>query len=171
MFGHESCKKICALTGLRTENLRNATNDSGYNSDECNRYFQPRIIPQQALQGRLDDFVGASNYALQSAYPKPQASGSPRYSKVSVLLIQWKEDDLGVSTELDKLYNVFSADYGYECEDIFEIPADGSQVALFTRLQSLIEQASRDPYSSYTTEVTQTIVVRSNLFGEGKLIN
>ena len=53
-------------------------------------------------------------------------------------------DDLGVSTELDKLYNVFSADYGYECEDIFEIPESGSQVALMTRLQSLIERASRD---------------------------
>lgn len=53
-------------------------------------------------------------------------------------------DDLGVSTELDKLYNVFSADYGYDCEDIFEIPEDGSRRALTDRLQSLIEQASRD---------------------------
>ena len=53
-------------------------------------------------------------------------------------------DDLGVSTELEKLFNVFSADYGYDCEDIFEIPEHGSQVALMTRLQRLIEQASRE---------------------------
>ena len=144
LFGRERGKQIGGLTGLQTEPLRNATADSGYNSDESNGYFQPHTIPQQALQDRLDDFVDASNYALQSAYPKPQASGPPRYSKVSVLLIQWKEDDLGVSTELDKLYNVFSADYGYDCEDIFKIPEGGSQVALMTRLQSLIEQASRD---------------------------
>ena len=88
--------------------------------------------------------MDASNYALQSAYPKPQATGAPCYSKVSVLLIQWKMDDLGVSTELEKLFNVFSADYGYDCEDIFEIPEHGSQVALMTRLQRLIEQASRE---------------------------
>ena len=63
---------------------------------------------------------------------------------MSVLLIQWKNDDLGVSTELEKLFNVFSTDYGYDCEEIFEIPEEGSQVALMTRLQSLIEKASRD---------------------------
>ena len=61
-----------------------------------------------------------------------------------MLLIQWKKDDLGVSIELEKLFNVFSIDYGYDCEEIFEISEDGSQVALMTRLQSLIEQASRD---------------------------
>ena len=46
--------------------------------------------------------------------------------------------------ELDKLYDVFSAEYGYDCEAIFEIPESDSQVALMTRLQRLIEQASRD---------------------------
>jgi hypothetical protein len=60
------------------------------------------------------------------------------------LLIQWEEDDLGVSTELDKLYDVFNADYGYDCEHIFEIPERNSQVALMTRLQQLIDNASRD---------------------------
>lgn len=144
LFCCESCKAIRELTGLQTEYSRNATDDSGYNSDESNEYLQPHTIPQQALVDRLDDFVDASNYALESAYPKPQATGPPRYSKVSVLLIQWKKDDLGVSTELEKLFNVFSADYGYDCEDIFEIHEEDSQVALTTRLQSLIKQASRD---------------------------
>ena len=144
LFGCEGCKKTCELTRLQTEHPRNATDHSGYNSDESNEYLQPHTIPHQALQDRLDDFVDASNYALESAYLKPQATGSPRYAKVSVLLIQWKEDDLGVSAELEKLFNVFSAEYGYDCEDIFEIPENGSQVALMTRLQRLIEQASRD---------------------------
>ena len=123
---------------------QNAADDSGYNSDESNGHLQQHTIPQQALQDRLDAFVDASNHALQSAYPKPQATGSPRYSKVSVLLIQWEKDDLGVSTELDKLYDVFKAEYGYDCEDIFEIPESDSQVALMTRLQRLIDNASRD---------------------------
>ena len=139
-----AAKQVFELIGLQTEHPQKTTDDSGYNSDESNEYFQPHTIPQQPLQDRLHNFVNASNYALQSAYPKPQATGPPRYSKVSVLLIQWKKDDLGVSTELEKLFNVFSADYGYDCEDIFEIPEKGSQVALMTRLQSLIEQASRD---------------------------
>ena len=128
----------------QTEHPQNAADDSGYNSDESNGHLQPHTIPQQALQDRLDAFVDASNHALQSAYPKPQATGSPRYSKVSVLLIQWEKDDLGVSTELDKLYDLFEADYGYDCEDIFEIPESDSQVALMTRLQRLIDNASRD---------------------------
>ena len=137
-------KQIWELTELQTENPRKAADDSGYNSEEGDGYLQPHTIPQQRLQDRLDAFVDASNYALQSAYPKPQATGSPRYSKVSVLLIQWEEDDLGVSIELAKLYEVFKADYGYDCEDIFEIPERDSQVALMTRLQRLIDNASRD---------------------------
>ena len=130
------------LTGLQRVNARKTADDSGYNSDESNE--QPHTIPEQAHQVRLDAFVNASNYALQSAYPKPQATGSPRYSKVSVLLIQWEKDDLGVSTELHKLHEVFEADYGYDCEVIFKIPESDSQVALMTRLQRLIDNASRD---------------------------
>ena len=144
LLGSESCKQIYELTVQQTEHPPNAADDSGYNSDESNGHLQPHTIPQQALQDRLDAFVDASNHALQSAYPKPQATGSPRYSKVSVLLIQWEKDDLGVSTELDKLYDVFKAEYGYDCEDIFEIPESDSQVALMTRLQRLIDNASRD---------------------------
>ena len=143
-FCSERCKQIYELTVLQAEHPRKATDDSGYNLDESNPYLQPHTIPEQPLQDRLHDFVDASNYALQSAYPKPQATGPPRYSKVLVLLIQWEKDDLGVSIELAKLYNVFRADYGYDCEDIFQIPEDDSQVALMTRLQRLIERASRD---------------------------
>ena len=144
MLALRACKYIYELIVPQTEHPQNDADDSGYNSDQSNGHLQPHTIPQQALQDRLDAFVDASNYALQSAYPKPQATGSPRYSKVSVLLIQWEEDDLGVSTELDKLYEVFKADYGYDCEDIFEIPESDSQVALMTRLQRLIDNALRD---------------------------
>lgn len=49
-----------------------------------------------------------------------------------------------MSIELDKLYEVFKADYGYDCEDVFEVPESDSQVALMTRLQRLIDNASRD---------------------------
>ena len=131
-------------SGLKTEHPQKAADDSGNNSDESSGHLQPHTIPQQALQDRLDAFVEASNYALQSAYPKPQATGSPRYSRVSVLLIQWKEDDLGVATELEKLYNVFKTEYGYDCGKVFKIPERNSQVALMTRLQQLIDNASRD---------------------------
>ena len=144
ILGAESCKQTWELTELQTEHIRKAADDSGYNSDESDGHLQPHTIPQPRLQDRLDAFVDASNYALKSAYPKPQATGSPRYSKVSVLLIQWEEDDLGVSTELDKLYKVFKVEYGYDCEDIFEIPESGSQVALTIRLQRLIDNASYD---------------------------
>lgn len=144
LFRPESCEQIYEMTVPQTEHTQNAADDSGYNSDESNGQLLPHTIPQQPLQDRLDAFVDASNHALQSAYPKPQATGSPRYLKVSVLLIRWEADDLGVSTELDKLHEVFKADYGYDCEDIFEIPESGSQVALMTRLQRLIDNASRD---------------------------
>ena len=75
LFGCKGCKKTLKLTGLQTEHPRNATDDSGYNSEESNVLFQPHTSPQPALQDRLGGFVDASNYALKSAYPQPQATG------------------------------------------------------------------------------------------------
>lgn len=95
-------------------------------------------------EDRLDAFVEAANRALLSAYPKPQDNSRPRYCKVSALLIQWEEDDLGVFTELEKLHDILEKVYGYECGKIFKIPEDDSETALFTRIQLFIKNAAPD---------------------------
>jgi hypothetical protein len=38
----------------------------------------------------------------------------PTYAAVYVLLVSWEDDDLGVVTEVEKLAEIFSSDYGFE---------------------------------------------------------
>jgi hypothetical protein len=59
-------------------------------------------------------------------------------------LIQWEEDDLGVFTEVEKLHDILEKVYGYECGEIFKIPEDNSETALFTQIQLFMKNAAPD---------------------------
>ena len=101
------------------------------------------VIPVPHHNAHFDDFVAAANVALESAYPKPQSGSAARYSKVSVLLIRWAEDDLGTLSELEKLERVFYDGYGYDTR-LFDIPEIDSQATLISTIFDFMKSAGRN---------------------------
>lgn len=93
----------------------------------------PPNIPLSEHEQSLHAFIEAANKALARAYPHPPAGSNQRYSQVSVLLLRWKRDDLGVISELRKLQEVFEKSYGYDTES-FDIPEDDPETALVCRV-------------------------------------
>lgn len=61
-----------------------------------------------------------------------------RYSKVQVLLLHWKSDDLFVLPELEDLEQCMREDYSFET-DIFAIPSENSHLELMLKVGSLIK--------------------------------
>lgn len=89
----------------------------------------------------LDALATTLNQALSAAFPRPSGS---RYSDVSVLLLSWENDDLGVATEISELDSVFRTVYRYRT-DQWRIPSIQPHIALLRRiLDSVIESASSD---------------------------
>ena len=101
------------------------------------------VIPVPKHNTRFDSFVAAANVALESAYPKPLTGSAPRYSRVSVLLIRWAQDDLGTLSELEKLERVFHDGYGYDTY-CYDIPEVDSQAKLTSTIFDFIKNAHRD---------------------------
>jgi hypothetical protein len=103
-----------------------------------NETVSPPNIPHAVHMQSLDPWVQAANHALSSAYPKPQRSTVPRYTRVTTLLIQCLEDDLNVRPELRGLQTVLRDVYNYLVLPIFEIPEQGSNASL----TAVIEETS-----------------------------
>ncbi|KAL2072072.1 hypothetical protein VTL71DRAFT_11415 [Oculimacula yallundae] len=66
-----------------------------------------------------------------------------RYSKVQVLLLKWKDDDLGVETELKDLGQVFGDLFHYGV-DMFDIPSEKPDKALKRRVFDFLENDGED---------------------------
>lgn len=104
----------------------------------------PGSLPSPAYLPNFGHFIQAANNALDQAYPKQQQLTAPRYTRVTVLLIQWLKDDLGVTPELERLGNVFRDMYGYDVRPIYRIPETGSDSALLTQIEQLTQDAAPD---------------------------
>ena len=59
------------------------------------------------------------NEAVQAAWPKRH---DIRYSQVHVLLLSWKDDDLGVAQEIETLRHVFRDMYNFQVQE-YQIPS------------------------------------------------
>jgi hypothetical protein len=108
------------------------------NGDAC----PPNIVPSHHEEN-LHAFVEAANKALEHAYPHPPAGANERYSQVSVLLLRWKQDDLGVISELRQLQAVFEDAYGFDTES-FDIPEEDPEKALASRVLDFRGTATQD---------------------------
>lgn len=108
------------------------------NGDAC----PPNIVPSHHEEN-LHAFVEAANKALEHAYPHPPAGANKRYSQVSVLLLRWKQDDLGVISELRQLQAVFEDAYGFYTES-FDIPEEDPEKALASRVLDFRGTATQD---------------------------
>jgi len=73
--------------------------------------------------------------AVQAAWPKQDAS---RYSKVSVLLLSWVTDDLGVASEVQRLQHVFEDMYKFQVET-YQIPDEKPDRALKGRILEFLK--------------------------------
>src|ERR1700722_8015572 len=51
--------------------------------------LRPGSLPSPTYLPNFDDFIQAANNALDHAYPKQQQLAVPRYTRVTVMLIQW----------------------------------------------------------------------------------
>ena len=63
----------------------------------------------------------------------------PRYDHVTVLLLSWVEDDLGVSSEIGRLQLLFEKDLKYNTEH-YQIPSVNSEAELARKLTSFVTE-------------------------------
>ncbi|KAH8776221.1 hypothetical protein BGZ57DRAFT_953345 [Hyaloscypha finlandica] len=73
--------------------------------------------------------------AVQAAWPKQDTS---RYTKVSVLLLSWVTDDLGVASEVQRLQHVFEDMYKFQVET-YQIPDEKPDRALKGRILEFLK--------------------------------
>ncbi|KAH9219391.1 hypothetical protein DL95DRAFT_457467 [Leptodontidium sp. 2 PMI_412] len=85
----------------------------------------------------LKQFGEALGAAAKAVFPNTSKS---RYTRVSVLMIQWEDEDprLPVSIEIEKLYDVFTKIYHFETE-IWKIPDQGSHASTNRKILDFIE--------------------------------
>ncbi|KAL5315687.1 hypothetical protein ACEPPN_016557 [Leptodophora sp. 'Broadleaf-Isolate-01'] len=90
----------------------------------------------------LKQFGEALGAAAKAVFPNTSKS---RYTRVSVLMIQWEDEDprLPVSIEIEKLYDVFTKIYHFETE-IWKIPDQGSHASTNRKILDFIENDSKD---------------------------
>ncbi|EHA50982.1 hypothetical protein MGG_06285 [Pyricularia oryzae 70-15] len=85
----------------------------------------------------LETFAKSLEDSAGRAFPNRGLS-MQRYSKVQVLLLHWKSDDLFVLPELEDLEQCMREDYSFET-DIFAIPSENSHLELMLKVGSLIK--------------------------------
>jgi hypothetical protein len=64
---------------------------------------------------------------------------SQRYSAVNVLLVTWKDDDIGVASEVDELAHLFRDEFSFFVWP-YQIPSNNSQVQLQLHVAQFIER-------------------------------
>ncbi|TLD34199.1 hypothetical protein PspLS_00373 [Pyricularia sp. CBS 133598] len=85
----------------------------------------------------LETFAKSLEDSAGRAFPN-RGRSMQRYSKVQVLLLHWKSDDLFVLPELEDLEQCMREDYSFET-DIFAIPSENSHLELMLKVGSLIK--------------------------------
>jgi hypothetical protein len=90
------------------------------------KYFET-MASKRALDAEADDLSAPKGYP---------------YRAVHVLLLEWEEDDLGVSRAVNDLRIVFEDTFGFEPVEYFKIPLRRSHNALEARLQEFKQQNS-----------------------------
>lgn len=84
----------------------------------------------------FEKFAESLQAAAKAAFPNQNKS---RYSKVSVLLLSWEDEDpkLPVSMEVDKLEHIFRDLYGFQTE-LWRIPDQNSHLKVNQKIIDLI---------------------------------
>ncbi|MCJ1351262.1 MAG: hypothetical protein MMC33_001246 [Icmadophila ericetorum] len=77
----------------------------------------------------IDDFAKDLNAAVKSAFPN---SGRGRYTGVYVLFLRWKDDELGVFKEIEKLGEVLRTKNNFLTEE-YLIPSNGQPQRSLTK--------------------------------------
>lgn len=97
-------------------------------------FHQPSIgkFLQQLHEAIVGGFPSGGQLYRSRAHSRVY-TGSP-YSAVNVLLLSWKDDDLGVADELDRLQHVLENHYRYSVET-WSIPSNDSHNSLGDRLR------------------------------------
>ena len=88
-----------------------------------NGYTQPLTTTHatalSAYHIKVEDFVDRLRASVENFFPNSKY----RYKEVHVLLLSWKDDDLGVVDEVVELEDVFRNDYGCRTVERWEIPS------------------------------------------------
>jgi hypothetical protein len=104
----------------------------------------PSSVTPSDHYSEFKDFWNQARTALNGAYP---SFTRPRNSRVGVLLLSFKDDDLGVIDEIKVLKDVFESSYRYETET-WLIPTTESEEALSRKIYQFRRkfcQANRQP--------------------------
>jgi hypothetical protein len=104
----------------------------------------PSSLTPSDYYSEFQDFCDQAKIALDGAYP---SYTRPRNSRVGVLLLSFKDDDLGVFDEIATLKEVFESRYRYETET-WLIPTNESEEALSRRIYQFRRkfcQTNREP--------------------------
>ncbi|KAI9785422.1 MAG: hypothetical protein M1816_000437 [Peltula sp. TS41687] len=119
---------------MSTEFMQNGSVNNDHISHEA--AHTPTVKPTHDIScegyhhPNYKDFFETVTEAIKGAYPK---AGKSRYSAVHVLLLSWKDDDLGVRLEVQRLEHVLWKGYGFSTEH-WEIPSKASHIELGRRL-------------------------------------
>lgn len=96
---------------------------------------------QQVHKAVIGSFPEAGRFFLDIQNSR-RYSASP-YSAVNVLLLSWKDDDLGVETEIVELDNVLRNIYRYSVE-VWTIPSRKSHNELGDRLRDFTKKYEKE---------------------------
>jgi len=87
-------------------------------------------LGQTDLTSRLEVAINTTNERVTSRWP----TRDHPYSKVSVLLLSWKDDDLGVRREVNQLRSLFADTFNYDVDE-WQLPSGPRcYLALLNRL-------------------------------------
>jgi hypothetical protein len=101
-----------------------------------------KLEPFEALEGR-DCYTDWSRQLVEEVNGAWDDRLKSRYRRVKVLMVQWASDDLGVSSEIDQLGQVFT--YVYKCEvSNFPIPDYQPSTALSTKVIEFMDAHAPD---------------------------
>ena len=85
----------------------------------------------------IGDLAARLEEAVHAVWPRRHSS---RYAIVQVLLLRWRDDDLGVARKIRDLHQIFKDAYQFEVQ-VYEIPSMKPDRALKKRLYDFLEQA------------------------------
>ena len=92
---------------------------NGISDTFCGTWTHPIELKPSAHYNRFEEFRNNANKALYGAFPVHR---QPRNATASALLLEWQDDDLGVSSELSKLEEVLDQSFHFQTE-MWKIPS------------------------------------------------
>jgi hypothetical protein len=76
----------------------------------CGNWTHPVELTPEAHYNKFEEFRTSANQAFQGAFPPHR---QPRNAAASVLMLNWEDDDLGVTSEVARLQVVFDQSYRF----------------------------------------------------------